>query len=155
MTTENLMTDAATPEGTGSQTAAPEGTAQAAPAGEANQQQASDQQAADQANADDAANSDAPKGAPETYEFKDPEGSSFDAKVIEEFASVAKELDMPQDAAQKIIDKVGPVIAARQAEQRDATIQQWAADAKTDKEFGGDKLSENLSVAKKKSSITL
>jgi hypothetical protein len=153
MTTNTLMTDAPIPDGTGSQTAAPTGDAQAAPAGDANTQQTSDQQTADTAKTGDAAQvegeADAPKGAPEAYQFKGPEGSKFDTKVIEEFASVAKELDLPQDAAQKILDKVGPVIAARQAEARDAAVQQWADDAKTDKEFGGEKLNENLAVAKK------
>ena len=151
MTTDTLMTEAPTPDGTGSTSATPTNEVTTAPTGDAKQQQASETQTADPAATGDAAKTEgeAPKGAPEAYEFKEPEGSKFDTKVIEEFSSIAKELDMPQDAAQKILDKVGPVIAARQAEAREAVVSQWTADAKADKEFGGDKLNENLSVAKK------
>lgn len=90
---------------------------------------------------------DTPK-APEVYDFKAPEGGAFDTQVIEAYSAIAKELDLPQDSAQKILDKVGPVIAARQAEQITAAQTQWAADTTTDKEIGGDKLNENLAVAK-------
>jgi hypothetical protein len=88
-------------------------------------------------------------GAPEKYEFKAEEGRAFDPKVIEQFSEVARELDLPQDAAQKILDKMAPTLAARQAEALEAARADWADTARTDKEFGGDKLNENLAVAKK------
>lgn len=90
-----------------------------------------------------------PEGAPETYEFKAAEGAELDPTVIEQFSTVARELDLTQDKAQLLLDKMGPVIASRQAEQIQAIQTQWANEARTDKEFGGDKLNENLATAKK------
>lgn len=89
-------------------------------------------------------------GAPEKYEFKPAEGQpEFDQKTIEQFSDVARELNLPQDAAQKVLDKMAPVLAARQTEAIEAIRTQWADDAKADKEIGGDKLDENLATAKK------
>lgn len=103
----------------------------------------------DQKADDDPSDDEAPEGAPEKYEFKAPEGREFDAEVLTVFSEVAKELNLSQKAAQKILDKVGPTIEARQVEQAQALRQEWADTSKADKEFGGDKLAENLSVAKK------
>jgi hypothetical protein len=91
-----------------------------------------------------------PQGAPEKYEFKAPEGAApFDDQVINQFSEVARELNLPQDAAQKVLDKMGPAIQARQAEQIQTARNSWAESAKQDKEFGGEKLAENLATAKK------
>lgn len=92
---------------------------------------------------------DKPAGAPEKYEFKAPEGATLDDTVSAAFSEVAKELNLPQDAAQKVIDKVAPVMAQRQAEAIAAARQEWATASTSDKEFGGEKLQENLGVAKK------
>jgi hypothetical protein len=154
MTTDTLMTDAATPEGAGSQTAATEAAAQATTTDAATQQQAAEGQTTETATAEEGVKTEGdaeqPQGAPEQYEsFTAPDGAEFDGKVIEQFSEVAKELNLPQDAAQKLLDKMGPTIATRQSEQLEAARQQWAADAKADKEFGGDKLNENLAFGKK------
>lgn len=89
------------------------------------------------------------EGAPEKYEFKAQDGQEFDAGIITAFSEVAKELNLSQDAAQKVLDKVAPVIQTRQSEQVETIRNEWVEQSKTDKEFGGEKLSENLSVAKK------
>ncbi|HEX7386249.1 MAG TPA: protease [Castellaniella sp.] len=90
------------------------------------------------------------EGAPEKYDFKAPEGSGgFDQQVLDAFSEAAKGLDLSQDKAQQILDKVAPVIQARQLEQIQAVASDWAKTAKADKEFGGDHLTENLAVAKK------
>lgn len=90
------------------------------------------------------------KGAPESYEeFKAPEGQQFDPEVLNNFKDVAKELNLSQDAAQKMLDKMAPVVAQRQSQQMEAFRNQWAEQSTTDKEFGGEKLSENLGVARK------
>ena len=89
------------------------------------------------------------EGAPEKYEFTQPEGQQFDSAVLAAYSEIAKELDLPQAHAQKVIDKVAPVIQARQAEHLAQVKQDWAAAATTDKEFGGDNLQVNMSVAKK------
>lgn len=97
-----------------------------------------------------------PQGAPEQYEFKAPEGVEFDEGVIGTFSAVAKELNLPQDQAQTVLDKMLPVMQARHVEQVSAFYQDiggmpdtWAASSAADKEFGGDNLAENLAVAKK------
>jgi hypothetical protein len=97
--------------------------------------------------ADDKPN-DAPR-APEKYEFKAPENGQLNPAVMAEFEGIAKELDLPQDQAQKLIDKMGPKIASAQMEQIQKVQGEWEASAKVDKEFGGEKLQENLAVAKK------
>lgn len=88
-------------------------------------------------------------GAPEKYEFKSQAGEEFDAEVVNAYSEVAKELNLSQDAAQKVLDKVAPVMQARAAQQIEALRNGWAESAKADKEFGGEKLTENLAVAKK------
>ncbi len=92
---------------------------------------------------------DKPQGAPERYEFTAPEGSELDAAVTDAFAGVAKELNLTQDAAQKVLNQMAPVIAQRQAAQVQAVRQAWREQATADKEFGGDKLAENLGAARK------
>lgn len=95
-----------------------------------------------------AQNADPKAGAPETYDFKTPDGAEIDPQVLGAFGEVAKELDLPQDAAQKVLDKMGPVLQARHDEQLSAVRQEWASATKADKEIGGDKLGENLAYAK-------
>lgn len=90
----------------------------------------------------------APK-APEKYDFKAPEGSELNPEVMGKFEGVARELGLSQEAAQKVVDAMGPQIVAAQQAQFDAVKAQWTESAKTDKEFGGAKLNENLAVAKK------
>lgn len=87
---------------------------------------------------------------PEKYEFKSPaEGKELDAGVMGSLGEVAKELGLSQENAQKIVDKMAPVLEGRQQEALTQARQQWAEQAKADKEFGGDKLPENLALAKK------
>jgi hypothetical protein len=90
-----------------------------------------------------------PAGAPDKYEFTAPEGREFDPHVIAQFAEVAKELNLPQDAAQKVIDKIAPALAQRQAEQIEAAHAAWAEASRADKDFGGDKLKTSLATAQK------
>lgn len=88
-------------------------------------------------------------GAPEKYEFVSPEGVAFDEAVLKHYSEVAKELNLPQEAAQKVIDRLAPVMHQRQAEQIAATRTEWENASKADKEFGGQNLDANLSVARK------
>ena len=92
---------------------------------------------------------DKPQGAPEKYEFQAPEGKEFDAEIIGNFSEVAKELNLTQDAAQKLVETMGPKIAERQLARIEAVRNEWTQASQVDKEFGGDKLNENLAVAKK------
>jgi hypothetical protein len=114
-----------------------------------------DQQAAEPANTDNPEGNkegdpaEKPQGAPEKYEFKAPEGKEFDAEIIGNFSEIAKELNLTQDAAQKLVESMGPKIAERQLAQVEAIRNEWAQQSQVDKEFGGDKLNENMAVAKK------
>jgi hypothetical protein len=155
MTTETLMTDGQNTQTADQQQSATSQTeGQPAAGGEqtAQQQQATEGQNTEGQKAEGAKTEGEqakPEGAPEKYEFQAPEGQKFDDTVLGAYSEIAKELNLPQDAAQKVLDKVAPVIQARQAEQIEAVRTAWAESAKTDKEFGGDKLPENLATAKK------
>ena len=156
--TESLMTDqaATTTEGApASQDASstqPTGGEQQASQQQAdstqNQQAGQDGQKTGNAEGDKAGDT-SKQGAPEAYEFKAPEGQQFDPEVMNSFSEIAKELNLPQDAAQKMVDKVAPKILERQMQALETVRNEWAESARTDKEFGGEKLNDNLVTAKK------
>lgn len=85
---------------------------------------------------------------PESYEFAMPEGVQLDKTAADEFTAIAKELKLDQATAQKVAD-VGAKMAQRQAEAHVKLVETWTEAVKSDKEIGGDKLAENLSVARK------
>ena len=91
------------------------------------------------------------EGAPEKYEFNDKVADApevLDPDVLIAFGEVAKELDLPQEAAQKVLDKVAPVMQRRQAEQVEKAMTEWAEKSQSDDEFGGENLDANLEIAK-------
>jgi len=90
-----------------------------------------------------------PEGAPEKYEFKAADGKDFDPHLVDTFSAAAKEANLTQDAAQKLIEKMAPALAARQQEQIASIQNGWLESTKSDKEFGGEKLQENMGVAAK------
>jgi hypothetical protein len=87
--------------------------------------------------------------APEKYEFKAPEGQALAPEVMTEFSKVAKEMDLSQDQAQKLVDSVAPQMMQAQLAAFEKQKSEWTESAKSDKEFGGEKLNENLGVARK------
>jgi hypothetical protein len=158
MTTETLMSEATTPTvATPSTTDAQTTTASAAGASTSTQQtpaaEATTSEAPTTAKAEDAASATPERAAPEKYEFKLPEGKQLDADVIGEFEGIARELKMPQEEAQTLVEKLAPKIAEsfqrQQADAVERAAQQWRADATADKEFGGDKLTESLALGEK------
>lgn len=90
---------------------------------------------------------DKPAGAPEKYEFQPPEGQQFDDKVLGAYSDAARELNLSQEAAQQMLDRLGPAIRDRQLERAAEAATHWREQAGADKEFGGVKLTENLAVA--------
>lgn len=93
-----------------------------------------------------------PQGAPEKYEFKFPEGVKINEKFIDEFSTVAKELGLSQDNAQKLADfgpKLTELFVSRQQEVLTNARKEWREGVTNDKELGGDALAQNLSVAKR------
>lgn len=89
------------------------------------------------------------EGAPEKYDFKAPEGQTFDSEVLNAYSEVARELNLTQEGAQQLLDKVGPIIEQRQMARIQEVRTGWLDASKTDKEFGGEKLTENMAVAQK------
>lgn len=85
---------------------------------------------------------------PESYDLKMPEGVELDKAAADEFTAIAKELKLSAEGAQKLAD-VGAKMAQRQAEAHANLVESWVEQVKTDKEIGGDKLDENLAVARK------
>ncbi len=94
-----------------------------------------------------------PEGAPEKYEFKTTEGQELDTAALEQFEPIARELNLTNEQAQKMVDLYGtqilPMVQKQQAEAWQKTTEQWAADVKADKEIGGDKLTANIGVAQR------
>jgi len=92
-------------------------------------------------------------GAPEEYaEFTLPEGVTLDAKLLEAFTPVAKELGLTQEAAQKLVDlQAGTIQAEATARQEafEATLNEWRTANKADPEFGGAKWEQTKEAAGK------
>ncbi len=91
-----------------------------------------------------------PEGAPEKYDFKLPEGVTLDPDAIAEFEPLARDLNLTQDAAQKLIDLECKRMQAIQKAQFDSwqsTLKGWVSDIKADPEFGGAKMPQTLKEA--------
>ena len=152
---ETLMTEANQSNEGDTQQPVDATTEQSTEATTENEQQAEsvqDQQDSDESSAEsETSESEKPEGAPDKYEFNSKVADApneLDPEVLTAFGEVAKELDLPQDAAQKVLDKVAPVIQARQAKAIEQTKVEWATQSKSDSEFGGENLTDNLDVAK-------
>jgi hypothetical protein len=94
-----------------------------------------------------------PTGAPEEYApFELPEGFAADGPVMDSFKATAKELNLPQDAAQKVVALGAQLVQQTQQQMRDAwtaTQEQWVNTIKTDAEIGGAQMNERVAVAVK------
>lgn len=156
MSENTVMTDAATTsEGASDSQAA----ASVATDTATQQQQATDtqttQDAANTAEGDSDAGDKGEKadayGAPEKYELKAPEATPWaqDAESMQRFEEFARDLDLSQEAAQQMLDKLAPAMVNKQLEAVNKIVDQWGESTKADKEIGGEQLNENLSVAKK------
>lgn len=92
------------------------------------------------------------QGAPEAYDaFTLPEGFELDSALSEQFNAVAKELNLSQEQAQKLVDMQTSQAndANTKSTEAWATLRdQWQTEAKTDKEFGGKAFDENIGTAK-------
>ncbi|HHG1728943.1 TPA: peptidase [Enterobacter cloacae] len=93
-----------------------------------------------------------PEGAPEKYELKAGEGVELDTEALKDFEPVARELNLTNEQAQKLVDAYPKILAGVQQRQAEAWQKQtegWAETVKADKEIGGDKLTANLSAAQR------
>ena len=70
-----------------------------------------------------------------TYDFKAPEGIELNPEDLGEFTKIAKDLKLPADKAQGLVDLVAKREQAR-AEAFTKTVNDWAEQVKADKELG-------------------
>jgi hypothetical protein len=96
---------------------------------------------------DKKADDDKPQGAPEKYEFTAPEGVTLDAEAVAEFEPVAKELNLSNEQAQKLVELQTKFVQKQQA-QWDKTVETWETEIKADKEIGGEKMTVNVNHAR-------
>ena len=149
---EMLMTEAnQTNEGSEQQqavdTATSEQTTETQQQAETQDQQVSDETTVESKTSE----SEAPEGAPENYEFNAKVADApqeLDPEVLTAFGDVAKELNLSQEAAQKVLDKVAPVVQAKQAKALEDAKAGWVNDSQSDEEFGGENFDANLKTAK-------
>jgi len=86
--------------------------------------------------------------ASEPYELKAPEGVEVDLSVLETVAEVARELDLPKDKIQKVVDKAFAKAQDRAAENYKATVAEWGKESRKLSELvGGDGFDANLKIA--------
>lgn len=94
----------------------------------------------------------APEGAPDEYaDFVAPEGVDLDPEAMEAFRPVAKELNLTQEQAQRLVD-----LQSETAQRWAQAVQQHVIDTRTgwreaaakDPVIGGEKFAENLAIAK-------
>jgi len=148
---ETLMTEAnQTNEGDTQQTV--DATTEATTETEQQAESVQDQQVSDETAVESkTSEKETPEGAPDKYEFNAKVADApdeLDPEVLTAFGEVAKELNLPQEAAQKVLDKVAPVMQERQAKAAEQVRLDWANESQSDKEFGGEGLNDNLTVAK-------
>lgn len=85
-------------------------------------------------------------------DFQLPEGVPLDSVALDKYMPILLEANVSQDLAQKLVDLRAEEVQAQVIAAQEAHTQQvseWGEQAKTDKEFGGDKLDENLAIAKR------
>jgi len=89
---------------------------------------------------------------PIEYEpFKAPEGMELDPDLTNELVDIAKESNLPQESAQKIVDlgmkfrekMIGEIVQAKEAEST-----KWYGEIKADPQLGGSNFSETLKTLK-------
>ena len=90
-----------------------------------------------------------PQGAPESYEFQASEGGDLavDSEPVQAFSEVAKELNLTQEQAQSVLDKVAPALKQQNEDYINNVRSEWVESVRTDPEIGGDQLQENLGKA--------
>jgi hypothetical protein len=117
------------------------------------QEQGQAEQLTPEVKAEEAKTEEEKPSVPDEYQdFVAPEEIQLDTELIGEFKAKAKDMGLTQDKAQEVVDLGVKLQQKWQATQMQAIEQartQWVEQANSDKEFGGEKLTENLSVAKK------
>ena len=90
-----------------------------------------------------------PPATPESYQqFQVPEGFGYDEGKVTEFSALAKELNLSQDQAQKLISLHTKQFMDHEQHIREVE-EDWKKQTKNHPEFGGQKFEQSLSDAMK------
>lgn len=140
---------------------------QQAPAGDQAKGAQGEKPAGDPKQGDDKGKQQQQAKAPEKYEdFKVPDGMTLDVKAVELFTPIAKELDLSQESAQKLVDAYAGVLnntaTAFQEQLKDEKFaleqvgqvlgqqrDSWGKALKTDKEIGGKDYDKNIQASQR------
>lgn len=90
--------------------------------------------------------------APEKYELTVPEGFQLEPETTAEFEAIAREFDLDNDQANKLIPlgaKLAQRIQTQQAEAHQTQVAQWADAVRNDKDLGGANFEATVTTAKK------
>lgn len=88
------------------------------------------------------------QSAPNEYaEFTVPDDMQLDQSLLNAALPVFKELKLTQEQAQALVDFQAAQVKS-QAESFDQLVKTWGDQAKTDKEIGGDKFDESVSLGR-------
>ena len=88
----------------------------------------------------------------EKLEYAAPEGFQIDDAMRSDLDGLFRDVNLDQATAQKMVDKHFDILNKHKStyeEQMEGQRQEWATSARTDKEFGGADLAENLAGARK------
>lgn len=89
---------------------------------------------------------------PEKYDLKLPDGSPLDPSRVEKIAALAKERGLSNEAAQELLTGEHELLAEHVEKQKANLVSQaeaWKAQLAQDPEIGGEKLAENVELAKR------
>jgi len=81
------------------------------------------------------------------YDFTLPEGFTANEELAGDLKALAKENGLSKEVTQKFAD-LGVKMQQQQAEAWQTQVDQWAEQVKADKQIGGEKFDENISLAK-------
>lgn len=85
------------------------------------------------------------------YDFKMPEGLELDEAMANKFTDVAKDLNLDNEQANKIVALYSEKMMEEQQSRTDAwqkQVSDWEGELKSDPDFGGAKFAENAEIAK-------
>lgn len=91
-----------------------------------------------------------PQGAPEKYELTPPEGVTLDPAMLEKFEPLARELNLSNEDANKLLPLATELLQNQQKAQAEAWSKQiadWGEAVKADKVLGGENLPQTLKSA--------
>lgn len=108
-------------------------------------------ESSDNADADENAGGD-DQSSPESYsDFTLPEGIEMDQLALDKALPIFKEIGLSQEQAQKLVDLQAEQVQEgirSQTEQFSQLMNDWVANSKADKEFGGERFEESVSTAR-------